>query len=171
MRHSLRRRNHVGALLTQRERRIGGAKNNIPSHARRQINHHIRCRFANALDHFSIEVNGPVGRTCLRISNMAMNHCSTGFSCLNGRVSNLLGATRHFIAALLSATRSCDRSRNKDLLSHCQWHTFFPLTVFNGVMARFLDIGDAHSRLNPMATVSAHRARHSFNLKLLLAHD
>ena len=102
---------------------------------------------------------------------MTMNHCGTRFSCLNGRVSNLFGATRHFIAALLSAARSCDRGRNKDLLSHSQWHTFFPLTVFNGVMARCFDIEDAHLRPNPKSTVSAHRAPHSFNHKLLLAHD
>jgi hypothetical protein len=69
-----------------------------------------------------------------------MDYCGTGFSSLNGRLCNLLGATRYFIAALLSATGSGDGRRNKDLLSHCQWHRMFPLAVFNDLMVGLFDI-------------------------------
>ena len=111
---TLSRRHHVSPRLLQGQRCLGWAKDNISTHARCQINHHIGIRRTNTLNHFFVQVNIARWGARLRVTHMTMNNRRTCLCCIDGVIGYLLGAARHFVTPVLctSGARQCSGDKN-----------------------------------------------------------
>ena len=106
VRDPLRRRDHVGALLAQGQRRVSGAKDNIASHSGGEVDHDIGIRLPYALHHLAVKVHGAIRGARFRVAHVAVHHRGTRFGRIDRRARDLLGAAWHLVAAVLCAART-----------------------------------------------------------------
>ena len=91
MGHPLGCTDHIGAGLIHWKRRFGRAENDIPAHARRQVQHNVRVAVAHAVGDLTVECQIPAGLACLRVADVTMHNSSPSLGGRNCAFGNLLG--------------------------------------------------------------------------------
>ena len=101
MGHAFGRTCHISASSVQIHRGFHIAKHDVTAHTRRQVQHHVDLGVADTVGQLTKQRAVTARRAGFRITHVAMHNCSARAGGVNRAVGDLLGRTRHMVAAIL----------------------------------------------------------------------